>query len=166
MGKNKYRHKVQYYETDQMGVVHHSNYIRWFEEARTDYMEQMGMGYAGMEAAGFISPVLEAHASYLRMVRFGDVVTIVTNIKEYNGIRMTVGYQVMDNASGRTMCTGETKHCFLGQNGNPVSLKREAIEYHQMLRKGLEDYKNSKLRPEELEAKEEKKIEEKDYDSL
>lgn len=40
-----YQHKVQYYETDQMGIVHHSNYIRWFEEARTDYMEKMGMGY-------------------------------------------------------------------------------------------------------------------------
>lgn len=40
-----YQHKVQYYETDQMKVVHHSNYIRWFEEARIDYMEQLGMPY-------------------------------------------------------------------------------------------------------------------------
>ena len=44
-----YEHKTQYYETDQMGIIHHSNYIRWFEEARMDMMEQMGMGYAEME---------------------------------------------------------------------------------------------------------------------
>ena len=53
-----YIRKVQYYETDQMGFVHHSNYIRWFEEARCDFMEQMGMGYGEMEMAGFICAVL------------------------------------------------------------------------------------------------------------
>ena len=56
-GKRAYSHKVQYYETDQMGIVHHSNYIRWFEEARTDLMEQMGLGYDEMEARGILSPV-------------------------------------------------------------------------------------------------------------
>ena len=53
-----YTHKVQYYETDQMGIVHHSNYIRWFEEARTDFMEQLGMGYAEMEKQGVVGMVL------------------------------------------------------------------------------------------------------------
>ena len=52
----KYTHKVQYYETDQMGIVHHSNYIRWFEEARTDFMEQMGLGYEQMEERGIVGP--------------------------------------------------------------------------------------------------------------
>ena len=53
-----YEHQTQYYETDQMGVIHHSNYIRWFEEARIDLMRQMGIGYEEMEAQGIISPVL------------------------------------------------------------------------------------------------------------
>lgn len=52
---NKYIHKVQNYETDQMGIVHHSNYIRWFEEARSDVLEKAGMGYDVMEAEGVIS---------------------------------------------------------------------------------------------------------------
>ena len=51
-----YRHLVQYYETDQMGVVHHSNYIRWFEEARVFFMDQMGFGYDKMEKSGVIQP--------------------------------------------------------------------------------------------------------------
>ena len=76
-----YRHKVQYYETDQMKIVHHSNYIRWFEE---------------MEAREIISPVLAVEAEYLRMVHFGDTVTIYPKVKEYNGIKLTISYDVMD----------------------------------------------------------------------
>ena len=54
-----YDHKVQYYETDGMGIVHHSNYIRWFEEARVDLLEQLGFGYDRIEEAGYSGPVLE-----------------------------------------------------------------------------------------------------------
>ena len=61
---NKYIHKVQNYETDQMGIVHHSNYIRWFEEARTAYLEEAGAGYKGMEEAGIISPVVSVACRY------------------------------------------------------------------------------------------------------
>ena len=70
-----YRRKVFYYETDQMGIVHHSNYIRWFEEARIDYMEQLGLGYDKMEEQGIISPVLSVEASYLRMLLFYEPLT-------------------------------------------------------------------------------------------
>ena len=66
-----YRHKTQYYETDQMGIVHHSNYIRWFEEARTDFLEKLGMGYDRMEAEVIISPVLSVSCEYKTMTYFG-----------------------------------------------------------------------------------------------
>ena len=58
-----YDHKVQYYETDGMGIVHHSNYIRWFEEARVDLLEQLGFGYDRIEEAGYSGPVLEVSCS-------------------------------------------------------------------------------------------------------
>lgn len=127
-----YEHKVQYYETDQMGVVHHSNYIRWFEEARTDFMEQMGMGYDEMEDSGIISPVLSVEADYLRMVRFGESVTIDTKVREYNGIKLTVEYEIVDNKTGMVHCHGLTKHCFLNRNGRPVSLKKDFPDFHEM----------------------------------
>ena len=57
-------HKVQYYETDGMGIVHHSNYIRWFEEARVDLLEQLGFGYDRIEEAGYSGPVLEVSCQY------------------------------------------------------------------------------------------------------
>lgn len=133
-----YQHKVQYYETDQMKVVHHSNYIRWFEEARIDYMEQLGMPYEDMEKNGIISPVISVEAEYLRMVKFGDTVVIEARIKEYNGIKLTIGYSVVDESTGMVHCRGITKHCFLNERGRPVSLKRECPQYHEMFLKGLE----------------------------
>ena len=64
-----YRHQAQYYETDQMGIVHHSNYIRWMEEARIDFMKQAGLSYRKMEALEIIIPVLEVQCVYHSMVR-------------------------------------------------------------------------------------------------
>ncbi len=57
MALHAYEHKTQYYETDQMGIIHHSNYIRWFEEARTDLLRQMGISYEELEAQGILCPV-------------------------------------------------------------------------------------------------------------
>ena len=65
----KYIHKVQYYETDQMQIAHHSNYIRWFEEARTFFLEKSGFGYDRMEAEGIVCPVTGG-CRYASMVRF------------------------------------------------------------------------------------------------
>ena len=59
-----YEHTAQYYETDQMGIIHHSNYIRWMEEARMDLMDQMGFSYKAMEEMEIISPVLSVNCEY------------------------------------------------------------------------------------------------------
>lgn len=139
--KHRYNRKVFYYETDQMGIVHHSNYIRWFEEARIDYMEQMGIGYDVMEAEGIISPVLSAEASYLRMLHFGDSMSIETWIKEYNGIKMTVGYEVISDKTGKVHCKGSTKHCFLNEKGQPLSLKHSSPKFHELFMGEYQKYK-------------------------
>lgn len=119
-----YEHKVQYYETDGMGIVHHSNYIRWFEEARVDLLQQLGFGYDRIESEGFSSPVLEVHCQYKTMARFGDTVTISARITGYNGVRMTLHYEIRDAQTDALRCEGESKHCFMGQDGRPVSLRR------------------------------------------
>ena len=63
-------HKVQYYETHQMQIVHHANYIKWFEEARINLLDEMNFGYHEMEAAGILVPVLSVSAEYRSMTRF------------------------------------------------------------------------------------------------
>ena len=71
-----YLRQAQYYETDQMGVIHHANYIHWMEEARVDYLDQSGFGYRSMEALGISSPVLRLACEYRRSVAFGETVEI------------------------------------------------------------------------------------------
>ena len=134
-----YEHKTQYYETDQMGIIHHSNYIRWFEEARMDMMEQMGMGYAESEKRGIIRPVQSVHSEYKSMTHFGDTVEILTQLREYNGVRMTLEYTVIDKETGVIRCVGESRHCFLTRDGKPVSLKRNYIEMDQSFRQFLDE---------------------------
>lgn len=127
-----YEHKVQYYETDQMGIVHHSNYIRWFEEARTDVMEKMGFGYKEMERCGVISPVLSVNAEYKSMTYFYDTVLIETKVVSYNGIKLQLSYTVIDKETKEIRCTGESRHCFLNEQGQPVSLKRSYPDIHRI----------------------------------
>lgn len=127
----EYQHKTQYYETDQMGIIHHSNYIRWFEEARIDFMSQCGFSYAQMEQDGIISPVLSVSCEYKTMTHFGDTVNIETSIEKYNGIKLELSYTVKDSESGEVRCTGRSSHCFLDRKGNIISLRRGWEQYHQ-----------------------------------
>ena len=90
-----WKHKVQYYETDQMKIVHHSNYIRWFEEARISILEQIGAGYDLFEEAGIVSPVLTVESEYRQMVRFGETVEIRAMVESFNGIRLVIRYEVV-----------------------------------------------------------------------
>lgn len=126
-------HKVQYYETDQMQIVHHSNYIRWFEEARTYLMDEMNFGYNQMENAGLIVPVLSVYSEYKTMTRFGETVSISAKITEFTGVKMTVSYEVSDLETGEVRCVGESKHAFLDKETyRPLSLKRKHKEIYDL----------------------------------
>lgn len=126
----EYRHHANYYETDQMGIIHHSNYIRWMEEARIHAMDEMGFGYRQMEELGIVSPVLSVQCEYKNMVHFDDTVLIHVWIKEYNGIKLTLGYRMTNEATGQICTIAESSHCFLDQNGKLTSLKKSCPECH------------------------------------
>lgn len=127
-----YEHKIQYYETDQMKIVHHSNYIRWFEEARVFWLEEIDCAYDKMEALGIISPVLSVNAEYKSMSRFGETVQIETALTAYNGVKFSLSYVIRDKETGVVRCTGESRHCFLNESGMPMSLKRSYPEIHEI----------------------------------
>lgn len=74
--------RVRYAETDQMGVVYHSNYFPYFESARTESIRQLGFTYADMEKMGVIMPVVDVHCRYLRPAKYDDLLTIKTMLKE------------------------------------------------------------------------------------
>ncbi len=119
-----YLHKVQYYESDQMKVAHHSNYIRWFEEARTDYLDSIGLSYAKMEPRGIISPVLSVECSYHSMTRYGESVRVRAWLTEMGNVRYRLYYQVLDAETGELRAEGTTSHCFINPSGKVISLKR------------------------------------------
>lgn len=136
-----FKWKAQYYETDQMGIVHHSNYIRWFESARIDFMSRMGIPYDKMEEAGIISPVLTVSCQYHRMTHFGDTVEITPSIKMYNGIRLVISYTVKKQENGELVAEGETSHCFLNRDGKIVSLKKVLPQTHAVFESYTENGK-------------------------
>lgn len=133
-----YEHEAQYYETDQMGIIHHSNYLRWFESARIQYLKEIGIDYGKCEEMGFGSPVMEVSCTYKSMVRFGETVQIYTRFEEYSGVKLYVSYEVRDKKTGELRTTGRSKHCFTDKEGRPISLKRSYPDIHKRLLQAVE----------------------------
>ncbi len=134
-----YQRPVYYYETDRMDCVHHSNYIRWFEEARIHYMKEMGFSYEGLEEQGIVSPVLHAEADYKTMARFGETVCIEVGAAFYTGTRIGFSYVVRDRETGTVRCIGKTAHCFINAAGRPVALQKACPAYDRSVRRALEE---------------------------
>lgn len=133
-----FERKINYYETDRMGVVHHSNYIRYMEEARCAWLESIEMPFSILEENGITIPVLGVNCSYKYHVTFGDTIIIKPFVKEYSGVRMTIGYDVQDKQTGKTVLVGETQHCFTDKNLKPISLKKYAPEFSNKFQELIE----------------------------
>ena len=118
-----YVRRVQYYETDMMGVTHHANYLHWMEEARIDFMDQLGFPYAQMEAAGVLSPVRSVSCNYRHSCTFGDEITIRVAVESFDGVVMVISYD-MRSAEGETVCEARSEHLFLNREGHFVRMKR------------------------------------------
>lgn len=123
-----YRKVVNYYETDQMHVVHHSNYARYLEEARLDLMGQMGLGYDEMEEMGIIIPVLELHDYYKSTIQFGDVILIYPSIVKVTPVRFSLEYEIRNEKTGELVHTAMTSHAFVDSSFRPMNLKKKYPE--------------------------------------
>lgn len=128
----EYRHMVHYYETDRMGIVHHSNYIRWMEEARIDFLNQIGWGYEKLEASGIISPVTSVECKYKHTTTFADEVFIEVFVEEFRGLRLRLRY-LMKNKDGKIVCEAGSEHCFLNKAGKLIRLETEYPDLYQVL---------------------------------
>ena len=132
---NPYIRKAKYYETDQMGIIHHSNYIRWMEEARIDLLDQIGFPYRRFEEMGYISPVLHAECEYKKSIKFDDEVKIVVSLQELGRVKFTLRYDIYNlSEEGVLSAYGTTTHCFLKKNGRPVLIDRDMKEFSDVMR--------------------------------
>ena len=117
-----------------MGITHHANYIRWMEEARVNFLEQIGWPFAKLEANGFASPVLKLDCKYIRPTTFSDVVLITTYVDKFDGIRLTFGYE-MQTEDGTVVCVATSSHCFVNLEGKPIRADKECPEFCEELLK-------------------------------
>lgn len=138
----KYERKINYYETDRMGVVHHSNYIRFLEEARSRWMEELNIPMEKLENESFTIPTLEVDCKYKHHVTSGDIIVIEPYISEFNGIRMTVNYNVTNKKTGDIVIDAFTKHCFTDRTLRPINMKKKNIEIYNIFEKLYEENKN------------------------
>ena len=125
-----YIHTVQYYETDRMGITHHSNYIRWMEEARVELLVRAGWPLEKLETMGLYIPMVSLDCQYRKTTTFADRVAIDVRLVKLGGARMVLEYE-MRKEDGTVACTASSEHCFLDGEGRIVRLKRDHPDIYQ-----------------------------------
>ena len=120
----KYEKKINYYETDRMGITHHSNYIRYAEEARVDILDKIGLPYSKIESEKVLIPVLEVKCKFKHSTTFEDIIVINVKIKEFNGIRITFEYTMTKKETNDVVAIMESTHCFTDEHLKPINIKK------------------------------------------
>lgn len=128
-----FKRTVNYYETDKMQVVHHSNYVRYLEECRMDFMRQLNIDYRELENKGVMIPVLSVECNYKAPVRFGDTICIVPKLEKFRGMKFVMSYRIYSEDYGILHNEAETSHCFVDFDFQPVRLKRDYPEVYQAM---------------------------------
>lgn len=116
--------EVRYAETDQMGVVYHSNYIIWFEVLRGEYLKERDINYSLLEKEGVLVPVLKVECNYKQPAKYGDIVTVLGEITEISRTRFTFQYEIKRKDTEELLVTGKTEHLFTNSDLKPVNIKK------------------------------------------
>ena len=126
-----YQHEVKYYECDRMGITHHSNYVRFMEEARVDYLDHLGYGFDRIEAEGVFSPVVSVNCNYKSPTTFKDVIEIEVGINLLSEMRFEFIYLM--RVGKKTVCTAQSTHCFT-ESGRPVAISKRLPELYKAIK--------------------------------
>ena len=125
-----YQHEVKYYECDRMGITHHSNYVRFMEEARVDFLDALGYGFDRIEAEGIVSPVISISCNYKHPTTFKDRIDIEVVISNMQDLKFEFTYTM--KVAGKVVCLGQSTHCFM-ENGRPVVIAKRLPELYRLL---------------------------------
>ena len=114
--------KVRYCETDQMGFVHHSNYLKYFELARLDWLNKLGISYKKIEKNGVLLPVIYSEIKYLFPLKFDDIFFVKVGIEELPVSRLKLNYEIK-TYENKKICFGKVHLAFLNsKNNKPVGV--------------------------------------------
>lgn len=128
-----FKREINYYETDKMQVVHHSNYIRYLEECRMDFMRQIGFDYAKMEQSGIMVPVLSVSCNYKNPARFGETICIVPKVERMQGVKYEMSYRIYSEDFSVLHNEAASSHCFVNLDFKPIRLKKEYPELYNRM---------------------------------
>lgn len=132
MYKSKTKIKVRYAETDQMGIVHHSNYYVYFEAAREDFIAGSGIRYRDIETAGVMMPIVETQCRYIEGAKYDDTIIIETTMEELTPVKVCLQYSVIREIDGKQLAKGKTTLAFVEKESfKLVNLKRKFPEIWQ-----------------------------------
>lgn len=129
-----FRRRINYYETDKMQVVHHSNYIRFLEECRMDFMRQVGLDYEKIEELGMMIPVMSVSCNYKNPVRFGDEIIIIPRLESFRGVKFAMSYKIYSSDYSVLHNEATSEHCFLDFDFIPVRLKKEYPDIYEKMK--------------------------------
>lgn len=120
--------RVRYVESDQMGIVHHSNYVIWFEQGRTDYMRDIGVSYAQLERDGVFLAVAELQVRYGAPARYDDEIRVLTRVERVQSRAVTFAYEVQRSETGERLATGSTRLIATDAAGVTRTLPKDLLE--------------------------------------
>jgi acyl-CoA thioester hydrolase len=125
--------RVRYQETDQMGVVYHTNYLNWFEIGRTELIRSLGMSYLTIEANGLLLPLIEAEMKFRKPAKYDDLIAIRTRIEEYTNLRIHFSSEIVRGLE--VLVSGKTRHVWVNREWKPARIDRAAPELYSLLQK-------------------------------
>lgn len=126
--------KVRYAETDQMGIVHHSNYLIWFEAGRTDFIKGSKISYTEMEQEGILIPLAESNCKYIVGAKYEDELIIKTWVKELTLVKVEFNYSVIREKDEKEIAKGSTLHVFVSKEFKIINLKKSNLEIFEKLK--------------------------------
>jgi len=121
-------YRVIYGDTDQMGVVYYANYLRWFERGRSEFLRQIGLPYANIEAAGYHFPVAEVTCRYAQSARYDDVIEIATTLNELSRVSFLFEYKISRQEDHIILATGSTKHACIDHQGQVKRIPKMLLD--------------------------------------
>lgn len=136
-----YIRKVNYYETDKMGITHHSNYVRYMEEARLYFLDELGWSFDKLEKEGISSPVISISCNYRKTTTFPNEIQIEVFVEKLSAFKTVFGYNFTVNQE--VVFTATSSHCFFDKDGNPVMLKKAYPKMHEDFLKYLKSGENN-----------------------
>ncbi|MBD5638162.1 acyl-CoA thioesterase [Clostridium botulinum] len=125
---NRTETTVRYVETDQMGVVHHSNYYPWFEIGRTEFTKATGMKYTDIENIGVMMPLTESYCKYMKPAKYEDEIIIETSIEKLTPVKVIFSYKIIKKENNELLAKGSTTQAFVDKNNFRVMNLKQCNE--------------------------------------